>query len=284
MPSAPDSDEFPDLVNAPDNGSRRLGYLLTGGSALAAGLLIGWLVLGGGDVEGDSAIAAGTLATAIGTLGLALATYYLGARTREVVEASREEAEAAREQGRTAQRALEAETAPFLTNVPAGLIDEPHKRNALTRRVITTRDAASIDAYIASLNESEAWITVPLRNVGNGLALIQTTIFLIGSPEPRTGAPANPALPAGERTRVSLRLPSSSTEYDDVAGPLAAQSNFSVVVAYGDASGTTRGAVRLDVYHDALRMTRPWYVRQVHWGDTWQQARDAPRMSTQPLD
>lgn len=98
------------------------------GAALAllgGGVLIGWLVLGGGRVAShtlDVVVAVATIATAVGTLVLAVATYYLAAQTREVVSVSRQESEAAREdlavaqaQADTASAALEAQTQPFLT-------------------------------------------------------------------------------------------------------------------------------------------------------------------------
>jgi hypothetical protein len=76
-------------------------YLL-GLSAAVVGLLVGWLVLGGGIIHPhahtiDVLVAAGTLATALGTVGLGGATVFLAVETRDVVAATREETQAARD-------------------------------------------------------------------------------------------------------------------------------------------------------------------------------------------
>lgn len=222
----------------------------------AAGLVVGWLVLGDGGVEAgsiDGLVAAGTLATAVATVGLGGATVFLGVKTRDVVDATNAEAEAAREelavareQAKIASDALDSQTQPFLT----------------------VGDTSS-----RSLNGR----SVHVRNVGNGTAIVTTAVFIYDGRR-ISAAAVDPAMPAGEST--TIRLPAPPT--------FEISNNFSVAVAFADVSGRQRGAVRLDVYErreeGGYDPESSWWVRQVFWADTLDEVIDRPRLGSQPVD
>src|SRR3954453_19021159 len=80
---------------APRVATMRRSRIACGGIAVlaaAVGVLLGWLVIGGGDISlsGVDVVAVGTFVTALATLGLGAATLYLGYKTREVVAATRD--------------------------------------------------------------------------------------------------------------------------------------------------------------------------------------------------
>lgn len=146
------------------------------------------------------------------------------------------------------------------------------------------RDAATIDAKIMSATDrAEAYISVPFRNAGNGLATIKQVILLFAGGTPFVGQTDNPVLPPHERTRARFEAaPGASSSWDEVVSTLTSYGSFSLVIEYGDAANRTRGAVRLDIY-PREGGTRPWYVRQVHYGATWEQAWKEPTSSSYPV-
>jgi hypothetical protein len=95
------------------------------------------------------------------------------------------------------------------------------------------------------------------------------------------GHPSTPVVPSGEIANVEIVI------FPDVDGYAAAHSAvtnrvpFSVLIAYGGARGEPFGAMRMDI----APLKRPpdnheWLVQQVHWGDTEQEARAEPRLSS----
>jgi hypothetical protein len=181
---------------------------------------------------------------------------------RDDADAVRQSVALQQEQNETARAALDAQTAPFLTG------------------------AASIDfQFGAGMQAGPGWrravFQAPLWNVGNGLAVIDQVIFMFSSGTPFVGTADNPVIPTDERTYARFDVtPETSSAWTELEAFFGQNDpNFSVLVSYGDASGRPRGAVRLDMYRSA---SRGWYPRQIHWGDTWENARDSPTLSTQP--
>jgi hypothetical protein len=233
---------------------------------------------------------------ALGTLALAVATFALAWQNRRVVSTSQRQLETAqqdlalareqnvaiKDQAATAQAALETQTAPFLTNVPPGLDQEPYVWGGSGDPVMF-RDAATVEAAtVSGQHRPEAHISVPFRNVGAGVATLTNVIFLFGGGTPLVGQTVNPVLPSGERTRARFDVdPDSSSGWDEVVGGVSA-GTFSVIVEHADSSGRVRGAVRLDA-HRAASGNEKWFIRQVHFADDWEQAREHPRSSSQPL-
>lgn len=237
-----------------------------------------------------TAVAALTLAaianwdwTAIGTILLALATFALAWQNRSLVRASQDElaevrkdVTAAQEQAQTARRALAAQTQPLLSAVPRGMPRYRHDefRHDEFRREVVGADAADVDATFDP--DRGGVITVPFRNIGNAVAVINAVMFWMHDGGSEANAEET-ALPPGEITRARLELPSTSRFGDEV---VLAKTNLSVVVTYGDAAGEPRGATRLDVYYSDSR--HRWYVRQIHFGDDDESVRERPRASSAP--
>ncbi len=235
-------------------------------------------------------VAIGTFVTAAGTLALALATVYLGRQTRDAVDTARQEAHAVneglavgRDQAKIARLALDAQTAPLLSSVPAGLARDPDSTTAVGE-VVSWRDAGRIDASIYSVStQREGIVSVPFRNIGNGVAVIRTVTVILSGNTGFTGNSESPAVPPGERSRAVLVVPANSPHWGEAEFVLASYKNFSVVVTYADPGGQARGAVRFDIYFRPPPATLPWYVRQVHFADTYENVVRTPSSSSAPV-
>jgi hypothetical protein len=244
----------------------RLGIVATGAAVLllvnAAGVFVGWHVLGHGTFASDTldvVIAGATIATAIGTISLAIGTFWLAVQTKSAVDVSREEAEAARtdlavaqNQAETAEAALAAQTQPFMT----------------------VGDTSG--AFLGS-------DFVHIRNAGNGPGVISQVLFVAADGTEFSGFASDPAVPPGEGT--SLRISRATSAL--VAKPLHEAPTYSVLATYTDVSGAPRGAVRLDIHRTTVDEGTIYVntrdrVRQVFWADDLN--RDDPTLCTQPND
>jgi hypothetical protein len=224
-------------------------------------------------------------AVAFGTLALAAATFMLGRRTRESVDATREEVEAAQAQARTAQAALDSQTAPLLTGVPPGLGQEVEGRDIHSGEAASWRDQGEI--VVQNVRKGDAkgvYFSVPFRNVGNGIALVQEIQVILSAGTPYVGVSRNPALPPGEQTRAYLSATRDKSSWTEADQTYTNPSPFCVLIGYGDAAGSSRGALRLDVSPRSRGGVTSWHVRQVHFGDSIETALSAPRVSSFPVD
>jgi len=226
---------------------------------------------------------------AIGTILLAAATFSLAIYNRKIVVASQEQLETARqdlalarEQNETAREALEAQTAPVLASVPWGLDREVVWYNAATGEPASHRDASHVAVSLGTA-DNEPWVTisVPFRNVGNGVAVIASVQVMIGG-RLFDGVPKTPILPPGEMSRAGIDVGRASVAFDHGASLAADGQDFAIVVGYADAAGNSRGAISLDVHRDAPTGDR-WHVRQLHIGDTPEDALSHPSLSSLPL-
>jgi hypothetical protein len=140
----------------------------------------------------------------------------------------------AERQAQTADAALEAQTQPLLTDIPS--------RDPAGQR----EENPSAEIRVGS-NDDIAWASVPVRNVGNGTALVQTVVFVADGAE-ADGAASNEVVPKGELARLRLILHRKAGSPSlAMAEGWHADRQFSVLVGYADASGRPRGALRLDV-------------------------------------
>lgn len=153
----------------------------------------------------------------------------------------------ARHETRIAREALEAETQPLITDVPRGLFTEEIEWHNSDDTISMKRQDHSELSIGTFGPEPISSVSVPVRNVGNGPARMGDVTFVSSGGDSATGWVANPVLPPGELTQVGL-----SAGPDD-AGVAAAESiamayeDFAVVIAYADASGHPREAVRLQI-------------------------------------
>jgi hypothetical protein len=250
-----------------------------------------------------------TVATAVGTLALAGATYCLARGTAREVRAanaqahasaeqsvaSREQSEASQRQAEAAERALTAQTAPLLSDVPFGipmitgyrLVQESGRQSVLAafmgRREPTYGDASEISAYIDEHGHKDVNIDVPIRNIAQGVAIIDTVTFRTKTGAEISGTSATPVLPSGEITASTTRLPPAAVLYREAASIVANRERFTLLIAYSDAAGTPHAAIRLDVAPETPigdEKDDGWFVEQVHWGSSLAEVRDRPRVSS----
>jgi hypothetical protein len=212
---------------------------------------------------------------AVGTFLLALATFYLAITNREIVTTSQRQLETAQEdlalsrgQNETAREALEAQVAPLLANVPLGLDPE--------------RNLAGIRVSHGTVgNEERAFISVPYRNVGNGVATVTSVQLMIGG-HLFPAAPRSPILPAGESSRAEVNAGRADLIFDHALSLAIDGQDFAIVVGYVGAGEKSRGALRLDLHRESPRNDR-WRVRQLHHGATPEAALSNPSLSSLPL-
>jgi hypothetical protein len=149
-----------------------------------------------------------------------------------------------RDQNKTARDALEASTLPFVTSVPRGLYREERgdgpadrKWSDLSRVSVSTPSDGNRSLFAAS---------VPIRNVGSGLARTDGVQFHVGG-ETIGATPWNVVLPSGELTRVGFTVDEDHPDIRAAEAIAIEYEDFSVTIAYSDASGRPRGTARLEV-------------------------------------
>jgi hypothetical protein len=153
----------------------------------------------------------------------------------------------ARHETRIAREALEAETQPLITDVPRGLFTEEiewHNSDGATSMKRRDRSELSVGT---SGPEPISSVSVPVRNVGNGPARMGDVTFVSSGGEPARGSVANPVLPPGELTHVGLAAGPDDAGVAVAESIAMAYEDFGVVIAYADASGHPREAVRLQI-------------------------------------
>ncbi len=146
-----------------------------------------------------------------------------------------------RAQTRAAQDALEAQTRPFIANVPKGLYRE--------RAEASGRDPAdvSLGTYSTPRSDRPAFgASVPIRNVGNGAALIESVEFEVGGDVVEASAETL-VLPPGELTRVGFMVEDGDEGARAAEAIAAVLEDFAVTIAFSDAAGHHRDETRLEV-------------------------------------
>ncbi len=226
---------------------------------------------------------------AIGTILLAVATFSLAVYNRKIVVTSQEQLDTARqdlilahEQNETAREALEAQTAPVLASVPWGLDREVVWYDAATGEPASHRDASHVAVSLGTAG-NEPWVTIsiPFRNVGNGVAIVTSVQLMIGG-QLFAGVPKTPVLPPGELSRAGLEAGRVSPAFDHGASLSVDGQDFAIVIGYADAAGNSRGAISLDIHRNAPAGD-DWHVRQLHLGDTPDDALSRPSLSSLSL-
>ncbi len=149
-----------------------------------------------------------TAATALGTVLLAAATYGMARKTRQLAQSGQETAEAgraelellrdqvdaAKRQGEIAEAALTSSIQPLLVDVPRPTFREvePGLNESLRARGMPerARDARKVDVSGVgwSVDEEGALLSVPVRNIGAGVARIRKAVVTIARDD-ALGAP-----------------------------------------------------------------------------------------------
>lgn len=162
-------------------------------------------------------------------------------------------------ESRVARDAFEAETEPLLTDVPRGVMKEEidwHEASGEMSRRLVDRSEISVGTMGS---EPIAFVSVPVRNVGNGCARVRTVTFLLADRSEAQGGVRNPVLPPGELTEANLTCAPNDNGANVAESIGMEYQDFAVIIDYADASNRPRGAARFDIAngqypHIAARM------------------------------
>lgn len=226
---------------------------------------------------------------AIGTFLLAAATFGLAIFNRKVVEVSQRQLETAREdlalarqQSETARETLEVQTAPLLASVPWGVERQAVLFLADTGEAKRFEDASKVTVSQGTVNNDQrVRISVPFRNVGNGVAVITEVKVMIGG-RLFDGTPGAPVLPPGEIARAWVDAGRQAEIFEWAISLAVDGCDFAVAVGYADAGGIPRGALSLDIHREGPG-SDSWRVRRMHLGENPEDALSRPSLSSPPL-
>jgi hypothetical protein len=169
----------------------------------------------------------------------------------------------ARQERQIARDALEAETQPLIADVPRGLFTEEVEWHEVDGSISMKRRDRSELSVGTFGPEPVSSVRLPVRNVGNGPARIRGVAFLSPGSGLANGWVVNPVLPPGELTHVGLSAGPNDAGVTVAESIAMAYEDFAVVIAYADASGLPREAVRLEVANGQ----HP-HVTDRRWADT----------------
>lgn len=216
----------------------------------------------------DAAPAWATDGTAIGTIGLAIATFVLALKTRALAKSGQATAEAAKDtadaakreiallseqtdaakrQSEAAEGALNASVAPLLLDVPRHTIRRVSLPYQSARQALTPPE---VDASVinAQVDEKTAYLIVPIRNVGAGIARLDEAFV---TPEATVaGIDAVPGdtpsvIAQGELDHLAFVCDDDHPEGGSLRQLLASGQSLVVEVAYTDISGRQPQATAL---------------------------------------
>jgi hypothetical protein len=159
----------------------------------------------------------------------------------EQVEAVRAQAEATKRQAELSAAAIEASARPILVGLPPDFSTE-------VENLVYTPGPTIGRIYRSQINytESEDYVycSVPLRNVGGGVAFVQSVSLLTGLAS-YEGRISNPVIPTSEiaRVRFSLLLVDRSGKRTDANAITAADRGFPQFTVYLVYTGASRDLV-----------------------------------------
>jgi hypothetical protein len=200
---------------------------------------------------------------------------------REEVDAVLAQAEASRLQVETSQAALRATVRPILVNVPFGSI-APREPVQDGVRIGPGDDQFALVApfaiHVAQSNEGPSlYVSVPARNVGTGVAIVQDAAILSNDLRARwDGTATVSVVPPGERTRATFRFPAvlhgdpladerAVRIHNDMLGQDSGVRRFVVDIVYSDISGEQPTRSRFEIASISSREQPPnWRVLKVH--------------------
>lgn len=184
-----------------------------------------------------------TFGTAIGTIGLASATFVLARKTRALAGSTQQTADAAKQQTKAAEGALNASLRPLIIDIPRHTTRTIQLQDRPGEKRPVEIDLSVISSDIAESTRTGS-LTVPVRNVGPGVALglAAAVTFahgdLVGAPVARGEAPS--VIAPGEPEAIW---------FEDTAGPASAAAETPLVrllkegedlvveIAYSDVAG-----------------------------------------------
>ncbi|MDA8319513.1 MAG: hypothetical protein M0030_06855 [Actinomycetota bacterium] len=158
-------------------------------------------------------LAYATAMLALGTVGLAVGTVLLYLEQRDDIEVARQHVQVAEHQAEIASRSLQASTQPWLTHSPG--------------------PGPFIDAGDRSIK-----ISVALKNIGNGLAIIRPQSVMLGMNASTVcirGNANNPVIAPGEITNLRFLIDKDDPNYG-FAEQISNNKHASMRLTYTDAA------------------------------------------------
>jgi hypothetical protein len=196
-------------------------------------------------------------AVGIGTLLLALATFWLAWKTRALAQQAEQDRQTAERQVETAQHqlatareALDADFRPVVTSVPR----RSDREDVFFPRSGTRTGFAG--RVFVCLDADTALLSVPIRNVGRGVALIPAGwIDLRGRGLKRVRSYDDitlSSLGTGEESRVLFEVAAHEDCHAELAAAIAA-GRIEFGVLYTDVGGRQAAVTTFTIEHDAAR-------------------------------
>ncbi len=226
----------------------------------------------------DYIAAYATLGTALGTIVLAIATFTLAKKTASLAESGEQELALLRDQTQAAMRhseaaeaALNASVAPLILDVPPRTLRPGPLRTRYTERagrseegkLVTDRPDIDVSVITWDADRSPAWLRIPIRNVGAGLALLDAASLTVegedGSWNVLDAAPEDipSVVPPGEIRQLVF-----VSEDTSLNAMVVSDDPLVVEVSYADVSGE-QGAATILYVAKASKPRRHMYVRDV---------------------
>jgi hypothetical protein len=208
-----------------------------------------------------------TAATAFATTLLALATFVMAWKTRSLAKSSEETANQAVRQSALTEEALTASVRPLIADVPqptfSELLVSPGPDSNQTGAELGGTGHSSDETSVGVervdvsritwhvVDDDEAHLIVPIRNVGAGVARIVTAVVSVGiAQKPLVGQVAPRVL--GREQIAQIRFKSDpDPSVEDLGYMLKARADLTVEVAYRDVTGDYETAT-------LLHLKRPW--------------------------
>ncbi len=196
------------------------------------------------------------LALAAATVCLAAGTFWMALETRKLAAHSEREVEVAHQQLDVATDALRASIRPWLSELPP------------------TADRDDRLPYIME-DSGEQKISIPLRNVGNGIALIEKGSVKLWPAERvkngiatyQDGEAEAPIVPPGGDTSLDFKLrqrPADQSWYElyTASGANVQDNEFVVSVRYTDVNGGQPVQAKIHIRHGKVTL---WHIAEIEY-------------------
>jgi hypothetical protein len=216
------------------------------------------------DLHKVDAVGLGTLLLAAATAFLAVLTYFLLRAGRDDRKIAQEALAAAQSQAEIAQRSLDSEIRPILAEVPL---------NVGVEELIYYPDRAEPVHGVEGgvhvwIDDSELLCSVPFRNVGRGLAKVETA-YIEGAGRAtayRAADITRPNIAVGERTRAVFRFRRGEAGYAEVGHRVRTPDDWVAAIRYTDVGDRQVTATKLQVRFRSRAHTN-WEVEYVEITD-----------------
>lgn len=172
---------------------------------------------------------------------------------KEQLDVSRRQIDASGEQVELGRASLLVATRPIIADVPTGqhLVGPQHPgvRFASVANPIHIADEGQPFAPDATPDFAYLWL--PVRNVGAGLAIIESSYVACDVGPSFPGELGRTVLPPGERTGITFAVPRKGRpELEELVSVLTGRREVSVSITYANATGGDQLRTRLDLVSD----------------------------------